>query len=101
MFLARSRQMSASGRDSSTCYYDPKSYTLNVDGQLAIRAHGGEEGETRWRGFMLLLPWEPDYDFWYWMTRIRQVSELVRENELKRWKRHYADSRQNLVQAIR
>ena len=94
MLIVRSRQISAGGRDSSTRYYDPKSYVLDNNGQLTIKAYGGEAGEARWRGFLILSLWQPDYKFWCWMVSIQQVFKILEERELDDWKRQYAENGQ-------
>lgn len=80
-------------------YFNPTNHILHEDGLLTIKASGWENGEEHWTGFLTLSPSEHDYDFWYWMTRIKQVSELVEEHELNKWKDEYNASRRVLTEA--
>lgn len=61
---------------------------------MATRAYEGEEGETRWHSFLILVPFELDYDFRCWMACVKQVSETVEEHELDNWKRQHTESKE-------
>ncbi len=82
-------------------YFSPKYNVLHEDGLLTIKASGWENGETHWTGFLSVAPSEPDYDFWYWLARVRQASELVEESDLAKWKAEYATSQSRVVEVAR
>ena len=79
-------------------YYSPKHSVLHEDDLLTIKASGWENGEAHWTSFLSVAPSEPDYDFWYWLVRIRQASELVEERNLAKWKAEYAASQSRGVE---
>jgi len=69
--------------------FNVKQHIFHEDGLLTIKVSAWEDGETHWTGFLTVAPSEPDYDFWYWMTQVGQVTELVQESELSKWKAIY------------
>ncbi len=79
-------------------YFNPRHHILHDDGLLTIKTSGWKDGETHWTGHMTVSPSESDYDFWYWMVCIKQVSELVSERVLDEWRNEYTASQRDLMQ---
>jgi len=46
---------------------------------------------------MTLLPSDADYDFWYWMARVKQPLEIIPEWNLTSWKTEYANSKKEMA----
>jgi len=72
-------------------------YTLHEDGLLTIKTTGYEDDKTHWTGWMTLLPSDADYDFWYWMARVKQPLEIIPEWNLTSWKTEYANSKKEMA----
>jgi len=66
--------------------FNLKRHILHNDGLLTIKATGYEDDETHWTGWMVVSPSDSEYDFWYWMARVKMPQELVQERELSKWK---------------
>ena len=79
--------------------YNPKQHILHDDGLLTIKVTGYEDDETHWTGWMAVSPAEPDYDFWYWLALMKPPGGIG-ERDLGKWKKEYAVSRRDVVEAV-
>ncbi len=74
-------------------YFNLKRHTMHDDGWLTIKASGYEDCR-HWTGSLAVAPTEADYDFWYWLARVKQAPGIIAERDLAWWKSEYAASRE-------